>query len=61
MTVPPKPLVSPENGNVDYFYLTEDSLYYDGEVYRILPMGDVMELPTVYFEKETGNRMGGGR
>jgi hypothetical protein len=56
VTVPPKPLVSPRDENVDYFSLPEDSLYYDGELYRILPKGDVMELPTVYFEKGLEDR-----
>jgi hypothetical protein len=45
---------------VNYFSLPEDTLYYDGELYSVLPKGDVMELPSVYFEKETGNRTGGG-
>jgi hypothetical protein len=49
-----RPLVSRWDENVDYFNLPEDTLYYDGEVYRILPRGDVMELPAVYFEKGLG-------
>jgi hypothetical protein len=51
VTVPPKPAVSRQDGNVDYFILPEDTMYFDGE-YTVLPKGDVMELPTVYFEKE---------
>ena len=31
-------------------------MYFDGEDYILLPQGDVMELPTVYFEKELGRR-----
>jgi hypothetical protein len=62
MTVPPKPAAGMRDRNVDYFNLPEDTLYYDAgsDSYLILPEGDVMEMPTVYFEKETGNRIGGG-
>jgi hypothetical protein len=41
MTVPPKPLVSLRDENVTYFILPEDTLYYDGGLYRVLPEGDV--------------------
>jgi hypothetical protein len=37
---------------VKYFTLPEDTLYYTGDTCQVLPKGDVMELPTVYFEKE---------
>ncbi|MDR2184987.1 MAG: hypothetical protein LBO80_04890 [Treponema sp.] len=52
MTVPPKPVISRNDENVVYFTLPEITLYYDGSEYRILSEGEVMELPTVYFEKE---------
>jgi hypothetical protein len=52
VTVPPKPAVSRHDENVVYFILPEVMLYYDGSEYRVLPKGDVMELPSVYFEKE---------
>ena len=52
MTIPPAAIVSRQDGNVDYFTLPEDTLYFSGEEYVVLPEGDLMELPTVYFDKE---------
>ncbi|MDR3191616.1 MAG: hypothetical protein LBT87_00970 [Treponema sp.] len=52
MTIPPKAAVSRQDENVNYFILPGDTLYFDGTDYTVLPKGDVMELPTVYFEKE---------
>lgn len=52
MTIPSKPAAFKQDENVDYFILGEDTLYFSGEGYDVLPKGDVMELPTVCFEKE---------
>ena len=56
MTVPAPAVISRMDENVAYFSLPEDTMYFDGVEYVLLPRGDVMELPTVYFEKEQGGR-----
>ena len=56
MTIPAPDVISKADENVKYFTLAEDTMYFDGENYTLLPEGDVMELPTVYFEKELGGR-----
>jgi hypothetical protein len=56
MTTPAPVVISRGDENVAYFTLPGDTMYFDGDEYVLLPRGDVMELPTVYFEKEQGGR-----